>query len=89
MIVHIISLGDDFMYYKRLRDMREDHDLRQKEIASILKIDQRVYSNYETGKREIPLHLVMRLAKYYDTSIDYLVGMTDIKSSYKKSKAME
>ncbi len=59
--------------------MREDADLKQKEIASILGIDQRVYSNYEIGKREIPVHLLIILADYYDTTIDYLVGRTDTK----------
>ncbi len=64
-------------YYQRLRDMREDNDLKQKEIAAILKIDQRVYSNYETGKREIPIHLLIILADYYKVSTDYLLGLTD------------
>lgn len=59
--------------------MREDADLKQKEIAAVLGIDQRVYSNYETGKREIPVHLLIILADYYDTTIDYLVGRTDNK----------
>lgn len=66
-------------YYQRIRDLREDADLKQKEIASILGIDQRVYSNYEIGKREIPLHLLIKLADYYDTSVDYLIGRTDKK----------
>ena len=65
------------MYYPRLRDLREDHDLVQKEVAEILGIDQRVYSNYETGKREIPTHLLVKLADYYKTSTDYLLGRTD------------
>lgn len=65
------------MYYPRLRDMREDHDLVQKQIAAILEIDQRVYSNYETGKREIPVRLLIRLAEYYGTSTDYLLGRTN------------
>ena len=64
-------------YYRRIRDMREDHDLTQKEIASVLGIDQRVYSNYETGKREIPVHLLVRLAAHYRVSTDYLLGLTD------------
>ena len=67
------------MYYPRLKDLREDHDLKQKEVAAVLGIDQRVYSNYETGKREIPLHLLIELAEYYQTSTDYLVGRTDRK----------
>ena len=65
------------MYYPRLKDLREDNDLKQKEIAAFLGIDQRVYSNYETGKREIPLHLLLKLAEYYHTSTDYILGLTD------------
>jgi transcriptional regulator with XRE-family HTH domain len=65
------------MNYPRLRDLREDHDLVQKEVASYLSIDQRVYSNYETGKREIPTRFVVALAKYYKTSTDYILGLTD------------
>ena len=65
------------MYYPRLKDLREDNDLKQKEIAALLGIDQRVYSNYETGKREIPVHLLLKLAEYYHTSTDYILGLTD------------
>ena len=65
------------MYYPRLKDLREDNDLKQKEIAAFLGIDQRVYSNYETGKREIPVHLLLKLAEYYQTSTDYILGLTD------------
>lgn len=56
------------MYYlRRLRDLRQDHDLTQKEVAGLLEIDQRVYSTYETGKREMPLHHLVFLAEYYHT----------------------
>ena len=65
------------MYYPRLKDLREDHDLVQKEIAAYLEIDQRVYSNYETGKREIPSRFIIKLAKYYNTSADYILGLTN------------
>ncbi len=65
------------MYYPRLKDLREDHDLVQKQVAAYLSIDQRVYSNYETGKREIPTRFVVALAKYYKTSADYILGLTD------------
>lgn len=65
------------MYYARMRDLREDHDLVQKEVAAYLGIDQRVYSNYETGKREIPTHFVSMLADFYETSADYILGRTD------------
>ena len=70
------------MYYPRLKDMREDRDLVQKEVASYLGIDQRVYSNYETGKREIPTRFVVLLAKFYKTSTDYLLGLTNNPKPY-------
>ncbi len=72
------------MYYSRLRDLREDKDLVQKEIAGILGIDQRVYSNYETGKREIPTRFIVILAKFYNTSTDYILGLTNNPTPYKK-----
>ena len=72
------------MYYPRLKDMREDHDLAQKQIAAILGIDQRVYSTYETGKREIPTRHVTALATLYRTSADYLLGLTDDPNPYKR-----
>ena len=69
------------MYLPRLRDLREDRDMTQAQVASLLGIDQRVYSNYETGKREIPLrHLIvlattlMFLGDYFHVSVDYLLG---------------
>lgn len=67
------------MYYQRIRDLREDHDLKQKEVAAVLGIDQRVYSNYETGKREIPTHLLIVLADYYNVTTDYILNRTDKK----------
>ncbi len=71
------------MYYPRLKDLREDRDLVQKQIASFLGIDQRVYSIYETGKREIPTRFVIALAKYYNTSTDYILGLTNNPAPYK------
>lgn len=65
------------MYYPRLKDLREDNDLVQKEVAALLGIDQRVYSNYETGKREIPTKFVIILADRYNTTTDYILGRTD------------
>lgn len=70
--------------YPRLKDLREDNDLVQKEVAALLGIDQRVYSNYEIGKREIPTHFVIILADFYNTSTDYILGRTDISSPVKK-----
>ena len=62
------------MYFPRLFDLRQDNDLTQKEVAALLGIDQRVYSNYETGKREIPVRFLIILADHYKTTIDYIVG---------------
>ena len=65
------------MYYQRLKDLREDRDMTQKEVAAVLGIDQRVYSNYETGNREIPARFVAALAVFYRTSADYILGLTN------------
>ena len=71
------------MRYPRIQDMRVDSDLSQKQMGEILHISQRSYSHYETGTRNIPVELLIRLANYYDTSIDYLVGRTDNKKPLK------
>lgn len=63
----------------RLRDLREDNDITQSKIASVLNIRQNTYSQYENGKRQMPLELLWKLADYYNTSIDYLVGRTNTK----------
>ena len=67
------------MKFQRIQDLRIDSDLSQKKIGEILHISQRSYSHYETGSRNIPIEMLIRLANYYDTSIDYLVGRTDRK----------
>ena len=72
------------MYYPRLKDLREDHDLVQKQVAAMLGIDQRVYSNYETGKRDIPTRFVIQLADFYATSTDYILGRTNDSKPYRK-----
>ena len=66
-----------YMYYPRLKDLREDNDFVQKEVAAYLGIDQRVYSTYETGKREIPVRYVTALGDLYKTTPDYILGRTD------------
>jgi len=63
----------------RIRDLREDHDLTQKQIADFLMCDKSLYSKYERGEREIPLSMVIKHAEYYNTSIDYLVGKSNEK----------
>ncbi|WP_078767645.1 helix-turn-helix domain-containing protein [Eubacterium coprostanoligenes] len=63
----------------RLRDLREDNDLKQYQIAKLLNIKQNTYSQYENEKREIPIDLLWKLADFYKTSIDYIVGRTNKK----------
>ena len=71
------------MYLRRLKDLREDKDLKQKDIANILKIKHQQYSLYETGKRDLPFELAIILAKFYDTSLDYIAELTNNKKIYK------
>lgn len=79
-----ILMLEDYMYLKRLKDLREDKDLLQKDIANILSIKQQQYSLYETGKRDLPLELAIILSNFYNTSIDYIVGKTNKKEPYEK-----
>lgn len=71
------------MKFQRIQDLRIDSDLSQKKIGEILHISQRSYSHYKTGSRNIPIEMLIRLADYYDTTIDYLVGRTDNKEPIK------
>ena len=63
------------MHYRRLRDLREDHDMTQDQLVATLGLNKTTYTNYEQGKREIPFALVIRLAKLYNVSIDYIAGL--------------
>ena len=66
-------------YYQRLRDLREDADKTQKEIAELLNTNQSQYQKHESGKRELPLHHAITLSNFYNVSIDYITGITNIK----------
>ena len=68
------------MKFKRIKDLREDHDMLQKEIASLLGISQQYYSEYENGNRTITINHLITLSKFYGTSIDYIVGLSDQKN---------
>ena len=68
----------------RLKDIREDRDLTQQEIASYLHIKQNTYSQYENGHRQIPIDLLIKLSEYYKTSVDYLLGVSDNPHPYSK-----
>lgn len=65
------------MAYERIRNLREDKDLFQKDISEALRCDQSTYSRYEAGIRDIPTDVLIKLAKFYNTSTDYLLGLTD------------
>ena len=65
------------MIYRRIRDLREDNDLTQKEVAKMLNCSQQVYSNYELGQRDIPTDILIKLAQIYNTSTDYILGISN------------
>lgn len=72
--------------YRRIRDLREDKDLLQKDLAAYLKCTQVCYSSYELGKRDIPTDVLIKLAQFHETSVDYLLGRTDVKEPYPRSR---
>lgn len=79
--LYIITLENDFnmrtYMYRRIRDLREDKDLTQKKMASILNCSQQVYSNYELGQRDIPTDILIKLAKFHNVTTDYILELTD------------
>ena len=68
------------------RELREDHDYSQRDIAAVLGISQQHYSKYETGENDIPTPILIALAKIHNTSIDYLLGLTDVQEPYPRAK---
>jgi transcriptional regulator with XRE-family HTH domain len=74
-----MSIGD-IMYFKRIKDLRCDHDYSQQYVSDYLKINRVVYSRYETGIRDIPVDLLIKLSSLYDVSVDYILGISDKKS---------
>ena len=77
-------LKDIILKYQRLRDLREDKDLSQKDIAHYLNIKQNTYSRYETSARNMPVDILGKLADYYNTSVDYLMDRTDNPNRYER-----
>ena len=73
--------------YRRIRSLREDRDLRQRELAEYLNCSQVCYSHYEIGKRDIPTDVLIKLCHYYDTSIDYLLEVTDEIAPYRRTSS--
>lgn len=70
--------------YPRIRDLRQDRDLKQKEIAAVLGMSQTGYSKYETGENDIPSAVLIKLSSYYKVSVDYLLGLTNNPTPYQK-----
>ena len=68
--------------FVRIRNLREDNDKTQREVAEYLFCDQSLYSKYERGQRDVPVGIIIKLAKLYNTSTDYILGLTDIKTPY-------
>ncbi len=74
------------MLYERIRNLREDKDLTQTDVANYLHISQRTYSRYENDERAIPIEILSMLADFHNTSVDYLIGRTDVITPYLLSK---
>ncbi len=74
------------MRFPRIRNIREDNDLTQQEVAEYLSCSQVAYSYYELGRRSIPVDLLIKIALFYDTSVDYLLGITDFTKPYERNK---
>lgn len=72
--------------YQRIRDLREDKDLNQTAVAKILGMSQTGYSKYETGENDLPTEVLIKLARFYNTSVDYLLGETDVPVRYPASR---
>ena len=68
--------------YRRIRDLREDRDLTQTQVSQMLGMSQTGYSKYETGENDLPTQVLIRLADFYHTSVDYLLGLTDVSTPY-------
>ena len=75
--------------YRRLRDLREDADLLQRDLAGYLQCSQVSYSHYELGKRDIPTDVLIKLAAFYQTSTDYLLGLKEVRKPYPKAPNMQ
>ncbi len=73
---------DNRKYLRRMKELREDHDYGQKQVAAVLQINQRVYSRYETGTNALPIAMVYGLCELYGVSSDYLLGISDMKQTY-------
>ena len=72
--------------YRRIRDLREDSDMTQRELGQVLHCPQQVYANYELGQRDIPTSILIDLARFHHTSVDYILGLTDQRAPYPETR---
>lgn len=77
-------MGEIMNYTERIRALREDNDFNQTQIAEILNVGQKTYSDYELGKTRIPIDSIIKLAKHYNVSLDYICGVSNVKNEYPK-----
>jgi len=82
----VMDVRTEILKYQRIRDLRNDHDLTQEQVAEILNVKQNTYSQYEIGTVSFPLDAVVKLAVFYEVSVDYLVGLTDEPKPYPRKK---
>ena len=82
----MLSLRWKAMRYSRIRDLREDRDMTQTEMAQVLQCSQRIYSNYERGDVDVPTEILIKLAEFHRTSVDYLLGLTDEAAPYPRRR---
>lgn len=87
MFFHILNMVMYMEKFQRIRDLREDKDLTQREVGEAVNVPQRTYAYYESGERMVPPHVLIALAQYYGVSVDYLLGLTDQRKPYPKAKA--
>ena len=87
MFFHILNVVMYMEKFQRIRDLREDKDLTQREVGEAVNVPQRTYAYYESGERMVPPHVLIALAQYYGVSVDYLLGLTDQRKPYPKAKA--
>ena len=79
----------EILKYENIRNLRIDHNYTQKQIAELLHVSQNTYSQYENKRRQIPLGILVRLAVFYNTSTDYLLGLTDVSAPSPRSKRID
>ena len=87
MFFHILSVVMYMEKFQRIRDLREDKDLTQREVGEAINVPQRTYAYYESGERMVPPQVLVALAQFYNVSVDYLLGLTDQRKPYPKAKS--